>query len=699
MVKIKLSKIFFLQKYILMSLDLAFYSGQIISFYGESGCGKTTLLNTIACRNDFLLKYYVNDQDILKMSDKDKKNYLFHHIGYVTQEPELLDDLTIRNHMKQISEIYQINMDTSKIINKLEIGKLLDKYPNQLSGGEKFRCALLLCIMKNTDIILLDEPTAALEDEQKKIVIELLEYLASKGKTIIISTHDDLMMKHSDVSYEIKNQEIICVKNSTNIEDGGPLKRSCQKNTKVVTDYMFKMEKHHPWYYGMLRGLSIFCIIFCALSLEFSNYAYEIDANNMKSTMSNELTVYKRLSYFDEYDLLGTNEPITHEEVDFLKNLEHVERVEWRLDTGLGTNLLSVSDENYLSEDNELADIRLFNESKQIIKDRTKDNIYACTYLHDENYDSFIEYQFNNEGIYLSKDLANSLTDDLSSLKGKYINFQMPIPEYDSYGFAWIYDENEQEVLIHVHAGSFEELTLPIAGVLKGADMGLYTTFGELMYIDRDVIEPLIEKHKKTESRTIYTMLPDSKVFYINELPENEKENVAHTVVETPWEPTGYTVIVDDIDHLDEVIQNIREAGLRVDSQFASYKSISESTKNLQKAVKMISKGMLVILLCIYLVIKYNNRIRERKINQYYMLQLNFTKNEIRKVKLKRYLENTIIAFMISFIIFMILIFLFDYIGIGFTVLNKKIVFTFICASVILEFIVPIIFERKMGPK
>ena len=119
---------------------------------------------------------------------------------------------------------------------------------------------------------------------------------------------------------------------------------------------------------------------------------------------------------------------------------------------------------------------------------------------------------------------ANSLTDDLSSLKGKYINFQMPIPEYDSYGFAWIYDENEQEVLIHVHAGSFEELTLPIAGVLKGADMGLYTTFGELMYIDRDVIEPLIEKHKKTESRTIYTMLPDSKVFYINELPENEKE-------------------------------------------------------------------------------------------------------------------------------------------------------------------------------
>ena len=57
---------------------------------------------------------------------------------------------------------------------------------------------------------------------RKKIVIELLEYLASKGKTIIISTHDDLMMKHSDVSYEIKNQEIICVKNSTNIEDGGP---------------------------------------------------------------------------------------------------------------------------------------------------------------------------------------------------------------------------------------------------------------------------------------------------------------------------------------------------------------------------------------------------------------------------------------------------------------------------------------------
>lgn len=672
----------------------------MISFYGASGCGKTTLLNAIACRNDFLTEYHVDDKDILQMTDKDRKNYLFQHVGYVTQEPELLNDLTIRNHMKQLSEIYQINMNTKKLIDKLEIGKLLDKYPNQLSGGEKFRCALLLCIMKNTEIILLDEPTASIEDEQKIRVIELLEYLASKGKTIIISTHDDLMMEHSDVSYEIKNQEIICVKNSINIEDKEKtLKQSFQKDTNVATDYMFKMEKHHPWYYGMLRMLSIFCIIFCALSLEFSNYAYEMDSNNMKNAISNEITVYKRLPYFDEYDINGTNEPITHDEVDFLKNLKHVERVEWRYDTNLGPDIVSVIDNRYFSQDKDLMNIHFLNENKQLIKDRTIENLYVCTYLHDENYDDFIEYNFNTEGIYLSKDLANSLTDDLSSLKGKYINFQMPIPEYEAYGYSWTYDENQKEVLIHEMKGDFEELLMPIAGVLKGSRMNFYGHYSEIMYIDRDVIEPLIEKHKKTESRTIYTMLPDNKVFYINELPESEKDNVAHTVVETPWEPTGYTVIVDDIDHLDEVIQNIREAGLRVDSEFASYKSISESTKNFQKAVKMISKGMLVILLCIYLVIKYNNRIRERKINQYYMLQLNFTKQEIRKVKFKRYFENTVIAFMISFIIFMTLIFLFDYIGIGFTVLNKKIVFTLICATIILEFIVPMILERKMGSK
>ena len=90
MIRIKSNDLNFGEKVILNPMDLNFNWGQIINFYGASGCGKTTLLNAIACRNDFLSEYHVNDKDILKMSEKDKKNYLFQHIGYVILQLEII---------------------------------------------------------------------------------------------------------------------------------------------------------------------------------------------------------------------------------------------------------------------------------------------------------------------------------------------------------------------------------------------------------------------------------------------------------------------------------------------------------------------------------------------------------------------------------------------------------------------------------
>lgn len=163
-----------------------------VLLYGESGCGKTTLLNILAglipFNNGsvtFQGEKYINQVD---------KSEVGQYIGYITQGVHFVDYLTVMDNLRLCS-----NNDDDIIKHLLDFGllELKNCFPSTLSGGERQRLAILQALLAEKDIILLDEPTSALDLENKKIVFETLDKIKTK-KLIICSSHDKEAKDYAD---------------------------------------------------------------------------------------------------------------------------------------------------------------------------------------------------------------------------------------------------------------------------------------------------------------------------------------------------------------------------------------------------------------------------------------------------------------------------------------------------------------------
>lgn len=160
-----------------------------VLLFGPSGCGKTTLLNIIAGiesldEGDYLF----NQQKIIN------SNMLYQEFAYITQDVYLIDYLTVQENLKLSCEKKD---EILKWCTHFDIMHLLDCYPNQLSGGEKQRVALIQGLCSNKKVFLLDEPTASLDEENKIKIFEILKEL-SLNLLIICVSHDEVSLKYFD---------------------------------------------------------------------------------------------------------------------------------------------------------------------------------------------------------------------------------------------------------------------------------------------------------------------------------------------------------------------------------------------------------------------------------------------------------------------------------------------------------------------
>lgn len=165
---------------------------EFICITGKSGSGKTTLLNMIG-----LLEQ--PDQGEIEINgykgiDKKQKMHMRRKtIGYVFQNYALIEDDTVEKNL-EISSLYSGDYSKDKVVQTIErVGlskTILSKQVYQLSGGEKQRVALARVMLKPFDVLLADEPTGNLDEENKNAVIEILLSLKKEGKTIVCVTHD-----------------------------------------------------------------------------------------------------------------------------------------------------------------------------------------------------------------------------------------------------------------------------------------------------------------------------------------------------------------------------------------------------------------------------------------------------------------------------------------------------------------------------
>ena len=171
--------------------------GEFVGIMGASGSGKSTLLNLLATIDHVTSGHiYFDDLDITQLSEEALAEFRKDSLGFVFQSYNLLDTLTIEENI-QLAQTLQnkkkndIRQATADIMEKLEITEIRSKFPYQVSGGQKQRCACARALVNKPKLILADEPTGALDSHSAAMLLETLSKmnLALKA-TILMVTHD-----------------------------------------------------------------------------------------------------------------------------------------------------------------------------------------------------------------------------------------------------------------------------------------------------------------------------------------------------------------------------------------------------------------------------------------------------------------------------------------------------------------------------
>ena len=171
--------------------------GEFVGIMGASGSGKTTLLNCISTIDTVSAGHiYLDGTDVTEIKEKALARFRRENLGFVFQDFNLLDTLTISENIALALTINnvpveQIDGKVREMAGSLNITDILDKYPYQVSGGQKQRCACARAIINRPKLILADEPTGALDSHSSQMLLSTMQSINEQlGATILMVTHD-----------------------------------------------------------------------------------------------------------------------------------------------------------------------------------------------------------------------------------------------------------------------------------------------------------------------------------------------------------------------------------------------------------------------------------------------------------------------------------------------------------------------------
>ncbi|MCI9369922.1 MAG: ABC transporter ATP-binding protein [Lachnospiraceae bacterium] len=190
---------------VLNNISYEFEKGKFYAIMGRSGAGKSTLLNIIGTIDNATEgEIYINGNNINGLTEKEKAKLRMKNLGFVFQGFYLNPYL---NALENVIVPMRINPEISKkerkkraenLLERFGVKKLADSLPSQMSGGEQQRVCIARALANNPDIILADEPTGNLDEENEKIVFSNLKTLAEQGHTVIAVSHNEGVKEYAD---------------------------------------------------------------------------------------------------------------------------------------------------------------------------------------------------------------------------------------------------------------------------------------------------------------------------------------------------------------------------------------------------------------------------------------------------------------------------------------------------------------------
>ncbi len=195
----------------LKDVSIELEKGKLYVVLGPSGSGKTTLLNILGgIDKPDQGEVIVDGEDITQYKDRDLTNYRRKKLGFVFQFYNLVNSLTVLENVLSTKNLSEDGLDPKEVLEIVGMWEHRDKFPFELSGGEQQRVAIARAVVKNPAIILCDEPTGALDFENAKRVLKLLEDINKKyGTTIIIATHNTAIAKMSHKIIRLRSGELV----------------------------------------------------------------------------------------------------------------------------------------------------------------------------------------------------------------------------------------------------------------------------------------------------------------------------------------------------------------------------------------------------------------------------------------------------------------------------------------------------------
>lgn len=199
----------------IQDISFSVQEGEFVGIMGASGSGKTTLLNCISTIDTVSAGHiYLTGTDVTEIKEKEIARFRRENLGFIFQDFNLLDTLTVSENIALALTINHVSAGkidglVQKIAVKLNITDILEKYPYQISGGQKQRCACARAIINKPKLILADEPTGALDSHSSQMLLSTIQSINTElGATILMVTHDAFSASYASRILFLRDGEI-----------------------------------------------------------------------------------------------------------------------------------------------------------------------------------------------------------------------------------------------------------------------------------------------------------------------------------------------------------------------------------------------------------------------------------------------------------------------------------------------------------
>lgn len=687
MIEIKNLNISFGDKVILNNASFHTSPGVLTIIRGKSGSGKSTFLKTFQFAYE--CEYIYEGQRIDELDPDSRQQFIYDHMVNVPQIPLFIEGMTIEEHIKQLVKLgYQRNDIYEE---KFGIASLKKKYPRNLSGGEKTRVAIYLAIMSQPEILILDEPTAALDASYAIEMIKYLKEYAEEGHYVIVATHDQRMIEEADVLYKV-DQTLILEKEN---------KRETSLISQIPHNHkLFTLRFSHRTFRIVMNILVAFTMIICAYSYNVYGHYNESYEQKINTIASRDLTVYKEKMSNDYYSYNGSEFPMTQSDYKKIKSVKNIESVKWRYEKEYDDVMMHGLD----------TETQLKYQEAKLTGKKCNQTISLGSmqvYEDEDDYTNLTVKHNDNKGVYISNQLLSNqdISVDSINMDDLKLKFYLPIPMYDASGITQMGIDSEGSDYVDVNTVLVDlvEVELPVRGILKeGTEISSnsYNGTGSI-YVPRSVVNQYRKTYHATQSKVLYGV-PGAEgtdyKYYEGSLPSTyTMSDVDQVVVETPWKPGAYTVRVDSLKNIDQVTKQLEKLGFNVEGAFVDNSAINKLLSNNKQVLIQFMIIVFVLLYGFYFYLKYLI-LKEEKQTRDFLYNLGFTTKRINKSFSLTYIKNSLMLAVLGvvllevFIEFVIRIHIYSLI----IPVTKMLILLFFIAAFIIEFFIPTLIQMIM---